>query len=746
MLLPGLLLAATPLVGVEIDFPSVADVSIAAHPSERTFNLGGASRIRIKGTEHVGLFAFDMAAVAGRRVESGRLFLHAPVPHRLKTIGISTVAEPWIEGKSTGEAKPGEVCFAEAARGERPWSGGDFLAVTFGRGGSRWIAGDVREEGEGWLSIPVPPEFVEAMAAGDSHGIAVSDEKGQTRWNNDLSSRETRTHAPFLRVEIGEGPPRPRAPAAPPMPADTPPARSLPNVPASHVGRSPVELTAGRRLALLPAGAGIDPRRTIGSAATHPGWDDEGLRLRAARGEHVEIGLALDGPERDSFEVEIRWEEPNLLPFRAFVGWFVPAEPHPVVDPLIPLGDEGVRLPYAPNGIRRHRAAYLHLEWFVPPATPPGAREGALSIEIDGEITRIPVRIEVEPLAVPDRPSFVLSLNTYGFPGNGIEEERAWFRLAHEHRATLAPVPYSQSGRLTTGAAPPLRGEGERVEIASWEAWDARFGPLLDGSAFQGLPRDGVPLDHLFLPLHENWPTPIDGAYRYDGTVEDHGRLAPPIEESFPSAYRERFARIAEAFARHASEKGWAETRFLGFLNNKVDYRASGRGTSWWRLDEPAYRDDFLALRWFAERFREGVARGKGNAKMLFRVDLSRPEWRRDLLDGVVDLLVCNELAASGGIALETARRFGEEVWSYGEAPPPSADLDRCRRWVREAWLAGADGLVPWQSVGTAESWTRADPTALLYPGIPGLPPGPYPSIRLKALRRGALDVELAKR
>src|SRR5262249_40176458 len=155
------------------------------------------------------------------------------------------------------------------------------------------------------------------------------------------------------------------------------------------------------------------------------------------------------------------------------------------------------------------------------------------------------------------------------------------------------------------------------------------------------------------------------------------------------------------------------QTTFLGFLNDKVDYRARGSGTSWWLLDEPAWRDDFLALRWFAGRFRERAGSWKGRVRMSFRVDLSRPQWRREYLDGLVDLVVTNAIRESGGIALETARRNGESLWAYGEPP---LDPGETRAWCVRAWLDGADGLVPWQSVGTAKAWERPEPTALLYP------------------------------
>jgi len=77
--------------------------------------------------------------------------------------------------------------------------------------------------------------------------------------------------------------------------------------------------------------------------------------------------------------------------------------------------------------------------------------------------------------------------------------------------------------------------------------------------------------------------------------------------------------------------------------------------------------------------------------------------------------------------------------------------------WCLDAWSLGVDGVLPWQTIGTARSWQQADELSLFYP-LPdagrgtgrmtrttspqGAEPGVVPSIRLKAYRRGQQDVE----
>ncbi len=71
--------------------------------------------------------------------------------------------------------------------------------------------------------------------------------------------------------------------------------------------------------------------------------------------------------------------------------------------------------------------------------------------------------------------------------------------------------------------------------------------------------------------------------------------------------------------------------------------------------------------------------------------------------------------------------------------------------WCIDAWSMGTDGIIPWQTVGNADSWNHADELALFYPHPANAPKTgptrtkarlPIPSIRLKAYRRGQQDVE----
>lgn len=704
LLLAPLLASADP-----IRLPVTADTSICIHENERALNDGGKSRLRVKGNEHILLFAVDVAAIRGKTVVEARLWVRAAGEVRLKTMGVSTVATAWTEGTGTDtEAKNGESCFLSPARGERTWAGfgTDFLGAVFGACGTVWEAVEVRAEKDGWLSIPVPPRVLHAIAEGNSFGFAVSDEKGQTRWNNDVFSREQNSSAPYVVVEKLE---------------DAKP-------PASRAGKfvqtlgEPLPDRSKELLRSVPATAPVAYRkqdyhvfhegeRPEDAKLPNSLWDGERITLHAARGEHVGFEVRLDAEGSVGGD---GWSVSRILP----VGTGA--------DPLVP-GGGGPGL--------------FHVERHVPKDAAPGERKLELTIGA----TRVPVTLHVHKAVLPDALNFHVSLNTYSSPGRVLgdkpgtkaflELERAFHRMAHEHRATIAVVPYSHHGDVEEGFAPELK-DGK---IASWDAWDARWKPYFDGSAFSGLPRDGVPMDHFYLPFSENWPLRIRAHYAYKGTLDDHWRDAPPIEEAFPKAYADAFrAAVADA-ARHCA--AWKGTQFQVYLNDKNNYFRPDRDSCWWLLDEPAYRDDFLALRYFGRLTKEGIAQVPG-APLAFRVDLSRPQWRRDYLDGLVGLDVI------GGVYREYPQLVfdrGEAAWTYGSVPAPGANGQSARAWCVQAFLDGCDGVVPWQSIGRQDSWDKPEDTALLLPSKPGQPRAPHATLRLKMLRRGAQDAELLR-
>lgn len=521
---------------------------------------------------------------------------------------------------------------------------------------------------------------------------------------------------------------------------------------------APLPVLGNARVAVLdaldkihPVTRELIPKRPPQYLAANHLWNaaEKQARLYAAKNEFVEFQVAIAG--------EVRGLRPSLVfggrGVQPKVAWgrygYVGSKAGPLPDPVLPL-DGPLDVPDPRQAVAGQRAASLHCEIFVPHDAEPGLRRGTLRLQTDAASLELDVVLEIWDFTLPDFLSFLPEMNCYGLPSN----EREYYRLAHAHRTVLNRVPYSQRGEVADGCAP--RWDGRRLD---WTDWDRRFGPYFDGSAFADLPRRAVPIEVFYLPLHENWPSRIDEHY-------NGGYWA---DQAFTPAYREAFVEAARQIAEHCAARGWRDTMFLGFLNNKVDFKKRGwsRGSSPWLLDEPANFQDFWALRYFGEAFHEGIAKARSSdppPRLLYRCDISRPQWQRDVLDHVLNYNVVNSgsFREHHRLVIERKERFQQVVLDYGSTNAIEESNMQPVGWCIDSWCLGSDGVIPWQTIGTRESWKQADPLSLFYPGNPpsdSAPPAspasggakfavtkspnaPIPSIRLKAYRRGQQDVE----
>jgi hypothetical protein len=461
------------------------------------------------------------------------------------------------------------------------------------------------------------------------------------------------------------------------------------------------------------------------------------IRLSAARNEFVGFQIVVrDSPAPVQPSLSFAADAGDI-PVRFGRYRHVATARGPLPDPIVPIpigrngetpaepGDEG------PPGVRSQS---LHGEIYVPHDARPGTHAGTLTLSAGGQTLALDVVLQVWDFTLPDYLSFLPEMNSYSLPAN----ERDYYRLAHRHRTFLNRVPYSQNGTVHDGCAPAWDAQHQRFD---WSAWDRRFGPYLDGTAFADLPRSGVPLDAFYLPLHENWPSPMEGNYNGDYWAD----------RAFPERYRHDFVAAARRFTEHLDAARWSDTFFLFFLNGKNNFKQKGwsRGSSPWLLDEPGNFQDFWALRYFGAAFHEGVQQARGAhaaaAKLVFRCDISRPEWQRDVLDGLLDYnVVSGAMRAYPRIVLDRKRDQGQVVLEYGSSNLVEDSNMQPVGWCLDAWSLGSDGVLPWQTLGTSSSWQRGDRLALFYPGRSGGGPRaePVPSIRLKAYRRGQQDVE----
>lgn len=867
LLVSGLLMAlgADATQAEEVRLPVVADTSLQAHEAEVEQNSGASTVIRIKAWQHFMLMKFDLSAIEGWRLTRARLRLHLARPdHMLWRVGLSTITADWAEGQGRSEKVAGGCTFLRAVAPDTPWAGpdSDFTDVAFGNGGSFMRYATPRDLPDGWLEIDVDPILVAAMLQGGSFGLCLSDEKGQTLFNNDVHSREQSQYQPYLLVEgepgSGEGVKPPEHAPAPTgqirdlraeeypqaadfdhgaaritftapdpvavnyqlqlrgpdgivslprwmLPPPTEPGKpceiiilgqpgarysaTLVAVPAWSARKSIATIEFRTSPALPrpqpldaptveapPAGElgaqGLVARAFPGEVKINPATGEalEQIRpakavvLHAVRNEVVSFQLAIgadDLPARVKIRAD-RLEGPGgtEIPssaMRWFRVWSVKDGEAWWGEYAVPLADE-LDIPWQENAVAGQKWQAVLCDLYVPKDCAPGVYRGQVEVRGVGASLAVPVTLRVHNWLMPDECSFEVDFNCYGpvCTADGwadyLAKERAYYAAAHEHRATLNPLPYTHGGYVYDGFAPRVSGSGAAVQVTDWAIYDEHYGPYLDGSAFTGY-RAGVPISHMYLPFHENWPAPMAGHYhvtieerRYPEMIFAHAQLAPPIEEAFDEDFKAAFVSVARQFAQHFAQRGWTRTDLQCYLNNKHYYKdpkQGGRGTSWWCLDEPTCTDDFLALRFFAQLFAQAKT-DSGPARLVFRADISRPQWQRDFLDGLADLeCVSGAFWTYRRRCLDMQRRWGVKFWHYGTANPVRESNLSALSWALRAYCEGADGILPWNVIGGEGALTQPTDTALLIPGQRFGINGPLVSLRVKAFRRAQQDVEL---
>jgi len=662
------------------------DLWISSYEKEREGNNGASPKLKLKGIQEFFLVDFDPAPLRGKRVVRAQFHVHPEGTETLGRITVSSIAEEWVEGGGTGYARlPGTSCFAWAQTDERRWRDADITGSINGVGGSVWGFGDAspRDTG-GWQVIPIAPEVVQARLDGRSYGFCMMDDVGSeyTRNGNTIEYRQF----PNRYIASHDGP-RKTAPYFTLWLDDGAVQRAAEN---SMLAK----ITGG--VARLPDFSPERKMQRVPPFAAHDEFGEpiESLEFFGARNET--IAFSLDAPSAGSTVEYHAGLQPAFFSMRKVGGHF---------DPLVPAGSKG-----APDSEDAGTLVEIH----VPRDASAGPHEVVLSI--GGK--RVALLVNVWSFTLADHLSFIPQMNCYGLPGH----ERDYFRLAHEHRTTLNWLPYGWTGKVN--AAPKINADGSW----DWSTWDAEFGPLLDGSAFAGTRRGTVPTEAFYLPLNENWPM----------DHERHFRGGYWIESAYDDGYWREFREAAGKFAEHFAAKGWTEPMFEFYLNNKVYFKRD-RGNRWdacsapWIFDEPVNTQDFWALRKFGIEFWRGVASHPG-AHFAFRADISRPEWQRDLLDGVTSAeIVSGVLRTYRDRVIERARRFENLVYMYGSANRIGTPNVIPAAWCVETWALGADGVVPWQTIGKSDAWTKPDDLSLFYP----TPEGPMPSLRLKSFRAG---------
>lgn len=739
MLLSLLLLIPAPSESVRL--PVTRDTWFSNVGEEAAGNNGGAPRLKLKGHQEMSLVDFDPAPLRGREVRKLTLHLKLAGPERLLRVTVASFRAEWVEGTSSGyQPQIGASSFRHRKHPDTPWDATDMdlTAVTLGHGGSVWGMADASgPDADGWQTVEVSPAVLADRLAGLSHGFLLYDDVG-SEWTRDgekwanvhmpnrfvFSRDSNRASAPYFTAELGgPAPPATTTPARPiPVPAPVAPA-AIPATATPERAAGPLPRLGRAEVAVIDELDKVSPE-TGRAIPTLPGGYLEANHLWSAKAGRVNLTAARN--ETVGFQVWVRGAITNLTPSveNKVAGITTSVSRYRLVDtpagrlpdPLVPV----IR-PISVN--RSEGGVCLHVEVHAGHAVESGNHTLSLTLGANGDDRlTLPIDLAVLPVTLPDHLSFIPEMNTYGLP----DDDFSYYRLAHHFRTVLNVVPYNQRGEVAAGWAPTQAPDGKW----DWSAWDAKFGPLFDGSAFAGLPRAGTPTEAFYLPIHENWPA----------LMKDHYNGDYWADRAFTPAYREAIVNASAEFSRHLSERGWRDTRFQLFLNNKKDFKEKGwsRGSSPWLLDEPAGFQDFWALKWYATAIREGVNRAKGDARMLFRADISRPQWQRDSLDGLLDYnVVSGVMRTYHALVMDRKRRDSQIVLEYGTANAVEQSNVQPAAWCADAWTLGADGVVPWQTVSNGDAWRTGSETAVLYVPLTGTTDGPAPSARLVSFRRG---------
>ncbi|MGH7145109.1 MAG: hypothetical protein ACREJ2_13430, partial [Planctomycetota bacterium] len=424
-----------------------------------------------------------------------------------------------------------------------------------------------------------------------------------------------------------------------------------------------------------------------------------------------------------------------------------------VADALPPLEADGLSIPSQEN-LPDQKMAAAYVDVHVPLTAKPGLYRGNLIVTVNGQDTAVPMAIQVYDLALPNKLSFVVEMNAYGHAASK-ERFYADYRLFHANRLSLNVLGYGHTNAVEDHLL-PLAGEGKTLHITDWSKYDDLYGPIFSGAAAKGLPRDGQPASHWYLPFHESWPVNLQATdpnkICWEGRVApakdkkgyeawlDRCMLNDPLApDHFSAEWRAGSRAVAHQFAEHFAEKGWTTTVMQVFSNHK-NYM-SGGSLSLWVMDEPEYGRDYRALNWLLSFYGKALA---GTAMPVqLRADISRPAWmgaRFDealgLTDSSASIEVDHDLVSRRMIAT------GKPIWWYGGAGTSATDPAAMTALFIRKWGLGCDGGLPtWTTVGGPGQWDKpGDLRYILHDPKTG---APVASFRMKACLQGQQFIEL---
>ena len=641
------------------------------------------------------------------------------------------------------------------------------------------------------LTIEIPPEFVRAMASGESKGLAVLDYKSKAFLMTDegwlihksFYALSDESRVPELSVKAAstgmppvagdEVPCNPEKNTSLPSVKDcapcetrTPAPIALPDLPqhscavANGHNFSVFVLDEFTKINPITGNAYDSGELHINNLQT-PVIGDNGIRFRGVKGEKLAFQLVVCNETDAPQDIAVSFKDMDC--FTANKVWYlqVDGEWHPEV--AIPMkNDDTFAIPYAENNIPGQRYQSVFVDIYLP--EPPGEFTCSVQLTCGDESVSFPVNITIHDIALP-RADFVFDLTGYSSPPNFMnsyygdadyfEIEDGYHRVAYNHNGQVNVIPYSQNGTVRDGFAPRAIFENGVLTGLDWTEWDNHFKRLLDGSYMEKTAGKRIPISHMCIPVHENWPCNIDEYYnvpvstnRYPEMVNENRLLCRSLEEDFKPGYWESIKNCLVEFIRHTDEKGWQHVDFIWYVNNKhywknrktmIENNMYVGGTSWWLLDEPLLMSDWEAVAMFGKQLRAAKAETGSGKNFKFRIDTSYYCCQFTYMDGLCDINCLNtpSFKHMAGYSLERRQEFNEEMWNYGQLPPINSSPTQIPLHLIHVFLSGGTGYLPWQNYGDDQNFEVPSVVATLYPGHRFKLKEPVPSLRFKAVRKG---------
>jgi hypothetical protein len=433
-------------------------------------------------------------------------------------------------------------------------------------------------------------------------------------------------------------------------------------------------------------------------------YNGEKVRLIAAAGEVVGFQMLVRG--RGEVNLDFKFDG---TPMRTdlFSGVYVPADGRMIADPLVPLSP---RL-----ALNADKDEVIVADIYVPFDSRPGVRKGKITISDGREIA---VELRVLPFALPRKATFLCEMNSYGLPDT-VEEYYALQQIAYDHRVHANILHYSHNTaapgsrksnldmRLTSGR----RMDNKRYDnispgatTAYWDDFAEAFGPFIDGSCFRDGHRGPIAAPGFYLTFHESWP--LNCRAFFNGNQDAYKAFDDP-------SYEKTYINVLQSFASLAKTRGWNETGFHVYFNNKGSLNELTKSP--WILDEPSSYWDYRALRFYGDLTDKGRA-AEPEIPIHYRVDISRPEFCRGQFGRRDDLWVVSSWAFKHYRRLVTDRIEEDELkaWVYGTSNHVHETNRNIQAWALDAWKDGATGIVPWQTVDkSGKAMTEADQLGL---------------------------------